>query len=560
MSPASAGGAGRSSVIAGAGGVPDRADRAASLRAPVAWRDRRLWVVQGVVLALAAARWIVEIEVTRAHAPIPGLPDFSTLGLFLWPVLYAAVTLGATGGVVTTAVVAALSVPRDLLFLQGGDPVAVWAESTQIAALCLVAVVVGQRVAAERAASARAEAARRAHLAAEVRYRALFDASESPTVLVTGQGVVLEANAAAAALVGRPPRTLADLVGADTAARLLQASDRGDRSGVDPPAADRPVGGRPAVVVGDGAGSRHFRVAVADVSGIAEGSAARRPVPGGAPYPAPAPAGDGLLQVVLTDVTAEAQRRQHAEAFADAVLAAQEDERRRLAQELHDGPVQSLVHLVRQLDGLAGPPTGPAPAAPDGAGAAPAAAGLSPRELALAVVHELRRISRGLRPSVLDDLGLPDALRRLAADATERHGPTVALEVTGPVRRLPADVELTVYRVAQEALANAGQHAGATTVRLVLSFERQRVRLLVSDDGHGIDEPAWQVRRADGSLGLSGMAERLRLVGGQVAVRTSDGVGTAIEAVVPCLAADERRSVPAGGGTPPPRSHRIARP
>lgn len=458
--------------------------RAASLHDTVPWHDRRLWMVQIVVLALYVARLAVELHLTRARAPVPGIPDFTTLGLFLWPVLYAAVVTGPAGGALTAAWVAMLSVPRDLAFLGGGDPVAVWAESTQVVALAVVAVVVGQQVAAERRARVAVDEARRAHLAAEARYRSLFDASESPTVLVQRPGRVVEANAAAVALHGGRPDSLAELVGTGAAQACVgQAADLG-------------VGGRPiradlgTVVVHTGS-RRQFRLSASELG--AEG--------------------DGLVQVVLTDVTAETERREVAELFAQAMVDAQEEERRHLAQELHDGPLQSLVHLVRQLDG------------------SPALAGL--RSTGVDLVDELRRIARGLRPSVLDDLGLVAAVGRLVEDVGARSAINATMGVTGSVVRLAAPVELALFRVAQQALANAERHGAPTRVAVGIAFEPERIRLLVTDDGRGFDVTGPASRRRQGALGLIGMAERLHLAGGEVAVHSEPGAGTTVEAVVP---------------------------
>lgn len=303
------------------------------------------------------------------------------------------------------------------------------------------------------------------------------------------------------------------------------------------------------MVVGEGGERRRFRLAVSVV-------------PDG---PTPALRGGDappLRQVVLTDVTDEERRRQQAERFAERVLAAQEEERRRLAQELHDGPLQALVHLARQLaDGSCGDapaaavgagPMGGAGAGAEtiGAGAAVATTGVAmtgaeaigggtpgasltePRQLALQVVAELRRIARGLRPSVLDDLGLVAALRRLVEDAADR-GRSVDLVVMGPQRRLPPDVELALFRVGQQALANAEQHADAHSVTVTLAFEQGRVRLLVSDDGQGWDPTVDGSEERPGGLGLPGMAERLRLVGGRLAVTSAPGQGTVVEALVP---------------------------
>lgn len=303
------------------------------------------------------------------------------------------------------------------------------------------------------------------------------------------------------------------------------------------------------MVVGEGGERRRFRLAV---SAVPDG-------------PTPALRGGDappLRQVVLTDVTDEERRRQQAERFAERVLAAQEEERRRLAQELHDGPLQALVHLARQLaDGSCGDapaaavgagPMGGAGARAEtiGAGAGVATAGVAmtgaeaigggtpgasltePRQLALQVVAELRRIARGLRPSVLDDLGLVAALRRLVEDAADR-GRSVDLVVMGPQRRLPPDVELALFRVGQQALANAEQHADAHSVTVTLAFEQGRVRLLVSDDGQGWDPTVDGSEERPGGLGLPGMAERLRLVGGRLALTSAPGQGTVVEALVP---------------------------
>ncbi len=453
------------------------------------WRDRRLWLVQLAVAAIYIVRLIVEVRITHAHAPVPGIADFTTLGLFLWPVLYAAVTVGPTGGAVTAAWVAALSVPRDLAFLGGSDPVGAWAESTQVAALCVVAVVVGMRVAAERSARDRAERAGQALLAAEARYRALFESSVSPTLLVDRHGTVLEANAAAVALGGGAPTRLADLVGSVRAAACLSdggpgiSTDDGSVLLIDP---RQP-----------GSGSRRFQMAATDLSS----------------------AGDDLVQVVLSDVTAEAERRAVAESYAEAVVAAQEEERRRLAQDLHDGPLQTLVHVARQVEG-----------ADKGVGSQSEV-----HATVLDLVDELRRIARGLRPSVLDDLGLVAAVQRLLGDVEERSAVTATLGTTGTERRLTAPVELALFRVAQEAVSNAERHAEPTHIAVGISFETSEVRLLVSDDGRGFDPARAEAERRPGALGLSGMRERLLLTGGRLVVHAAPGQGTTVEAVVPAL-------------------------
>ena len=129
------------------------------------WRDVLFWLLQVGVIAIFAARFGIERAVTGTN--VPAGADFTTMALFIWPVLYAAVAFGATGGSFTVALVAALSVTRLAALANSTDTVGVWSESTQLIILCAIALVVGRRVAAERVARLQADEARREHLAAE---------------------------------------------------------------------------------------------------------------------------------------------------------------------------------------------------------------------------------------------------------------------------------------------------------------------------------------------------------------------------------------------------------
>jgi signal transduction histidine kinase len=247
--------------------------------------------------------------------------------------------------------------------------------------------------------------------------------------------------------------------------------------------------------------------------------------------------GQPTVQMVLQDVTEDSRRRQLAQAYAADVLRGQEDERRRIAQELHDGPLQTLVHVCRLIDSLA-------------AGAGPSAQGPSPASLAQlrstteSVVAEVRQISRGLRPPLLDDLGLLAALQRLCDEAERRAGVAVSLRVHGAVPRLDSVAELTVYRIAQEALSNVDRHAGASTVEVRLWTGEGRLEMRVIDDGQGFD-PGPRGPVDQGTLGVAGMRERATLMGGSFDVRSQPGMGTTVSASVPLAGAD-------GAGSRPP--------
>jgi len=199
----------------------------------------------------------------------------------------------------------------------------------------------------------------------------------------------------------------------------------------------------------------------------------------------------------------EAERRES----VGRALAAQEAERLRVAQELHDGVGQSLTGIVLQLGRAA------RDVPPDAGGEAV----LEAQETARASLEEVRRIARRLRPEALDDLGLPSALRVLAEQIAEQAGLQVDVIVQPSLPQLGPDAELVVYRVAQEALTNVARHAGARRAELRLERASGRTRLLVDDDGRGLGDEA-----AAGS-GIHGMRERAVLIDASLRI---DGAGS----------------------------------
>jgi signal transduction histidine kinase len=235
------------------------------------------------------------------------------------------------------------------------------------------------------------------------------------------------------------------------------------------------------------------------------------------------PDGEMRTQVILRDVTVQLARQEGLEAYARQTVATREEERRRIARDLHDGPVQSLVLLWRQLDAIEGS-VDPA----DRRTLAEA------RALAEQIADELRRVSRDLRPSLLDDLGLGPALKAEVATVADRAGLTGRYVETGQSRRLAPDTELTLLRIAQEALHNVERHAGAKRVLVRLGFGPSEVRMSITDDGQGIihgTEPFGLL--AEGKLGIVGMRERARLAGGEVRLRSGPQRGTTVSVLVP---------------------------
>lgn len=204
-----------------------------------------------------------------------------------------------------------------------------------------------------------------------------------------------------------------------------------------------------------------------------------------------------------------------------AVWRVQEDERRRLARELHDGLGQNLTALKHRLGQIGSELTPQQSSLRDKLDTALA--------LCAGALDDTRNLSRLLRPPILDDLGLEPALKWLARSMEEAAGVAVVVEIE-PLPALDGELQTLLFRVAQEALNNAAKHASANSLLLRLVVREQQLQLQVIDDGRGFDPV--KVTAAGGS-GLGSMRERLRLYGGQLELRTSPGSGTRLRATVP---------------------------
>ncbi len=205
--------------------------------------------------------------------------------------------------------------------------------------------------------------------------------------------------------------------------------------------------------------------------------------------------------------------------YLGAVTAGQEDERRRLARELHDDAIQSLIALnqriqLAQLD----------PANSD------AAAQLQEmQQMVTQLIADLRRQIHALRPIYLEDLGLLPALQMLAQEVQNAHGLPVQFDTEGLERRLPPHVELALYRIAQEALNNVARHAQAGRAMVSLAFSADSVILTVSDDGRGFTVPDNPGDLApQGHFGLLGIHERAELIGAHLTLDARPGDGTTL--------------------------------
>jgi signal transduction histidine kinase len=197
------------------------------------------------------------------------------------------------------------------------------------------------------------------------------------------------------------------------------------------------------------------------------------------------------------------------------VVAGQEIERRRLARELHDETGQALTSILLGLRAVE--------EANDGVDVAEL------RELVVGTLQDVRRLAVQLRPKALDDFGLVPALERLVQTFAEASGIRVELESNIGDKRVPTEVETTVYRLVQEALTNVVKHAGANEVSILVVRRDDMLTAVLEDNGSGFDPDAV---RSDG-LGLDGMRERVALHDGRLTVESAPGAGTTLRVEVP---------------------------
>ncbi len=234
------------------------------------------------------------------------------------------------------------------------------------------------------------------------------------------------------------------------------------------------------------------------------------------------PTADGkLFTVILRDVTERVRAQQERSAFAAAANAIREEEKTRVARELHDELAQSLTALKMDTNWVR-----------DNLAAEPHEAQRKLAEMLSLLdgaVASTRRIAADLRPLLLDDLGLGAAIEWLAGTFTQRHGVPCRLSLDAELE-LVEPYATAVFRIVQESLANVAKHAGATGASVAIECTGDAIVLIVRDDGRGFDPAA---PRAAGSLGLMGLRERAQLLNGTIAITSAPGAGTQVEVRIP---------------------------
>ncbi|UCC17786.1 MAG: PAS domain S-box protein, partial [Dehalococcoidales bacterium] len=227
------------------------------------------------------------------------------------------------------------------------------------------------------------------------------------------------------------------------------------------------------------------------------------------------------FQNTARDFTNEKRMEENLRFYLQQITRAQEEERKRIARELHDDTAQLLLSLSRQLDNFI--------RNEDNYSQEQIAFLKDIQEQVNKGVQSVHRYAQDLRPSLIDDLGLMAALRSLVKRAQEYNEINISLKVTGKERRLPSEVEMLLYRVIQEALNNVWKHSRATESHIGIRFSEKKVDVSISDNGIGfefsetIDDLAHT-----GKLGLIGMQERAKLLGATLSFDSSPGKGTRV--------------------------------
>jgi len=494
------------------------------LQIPV--RDGRFWVIQALVLGIVTTHLLLEQD---PHLAAENQFYLLSVSILLAPVVYAGMRFGVRGALPTTLWALLLSAPEifgHVLETRIGILV-------QFAILFIIAFIVGLRADRERAA---AEATKRANerlsrinaTATAVAHsldlaKVLDETLRAKLDRTTRQvawiqllpGPYSPGETVIAASQVEVPRELDEdqcslTVEACRTGELQRGSGHGSaaRSAVVPIRSDGVVVGALGVTyLNEAIPTDEYRVleAIGTQLGTALSNIRHH-----------ASTREGLAALSMAN--------KNLEIYIELATEAQEEERKRLSRELHDDTMQALVLTIAQID------IATTQDLPDVARARLAAA----QETLTETLVDVRRFCRDLRPSLIDDLGLVDAVDWLVTDLRSRTGIVVELEVQGPPTRLSSRDELLVFRIVQESLHNVERHAQATRVQVTFRFDVHLLVVEVADDGRG-SAAIGRLEHSmhDRGLGLRGMNERAKLLRGELVVESAPGHGTTVRITVP---------------------------
>jgi len=421
--------------------------------------------------------------------------------LYLAPIVWAGFLFGWRGAIITSLTALACMLPRAVFI--SPSPLDAIFETSAVFIVGNVLAVTFESLRKERERRTQLEVTQQELQASEQRYRELFENAYDAIWLHDLEGNIIAANEASIRLTGYGLEELHSL----KATRLLSEESSEIAKAVEQRLLKGEVSGSVIEVklIRKDKTEAIIQLATSLVSNKGE------PV---------------AFQHIARDVTEEKRLQENLRFYLQQVTRAQEEERKRISHELHDEAIQGLVVLSRQLDALAS-----------------SGEGLSEdnsllleelRQQTSNIMQGVRRLSQDLRPAALDRLGLLPALEWLASDVAEYSGIAIKVNVLGTKRHLHEEVQLVLFRIAQEALRNVWRHSQATEAEIALEFDERKTRIIVSDNGKGFNLPKTMGDLArDGKLGLAGMQERAQLLDGTLTVQSEPGRGTTVTVVIP---------------------------
>jgi len=468
-------------------------------------RNPGFWFVLGLLALLTILHY-------REFETYPGL--FASLAsrfgltrhaferiLYLAPIVWAGLLAGWQGALLTSIVALACMLPRAILI--STTPLDAALETVAVFVMGNVVAIGFASLRKEREYRSRLEVSQQGLQASEQRYRQLFEDAQDAIWLHDFDGNITVANRAGSKLTGYDIEELAKMNVRSflSEGSLEMASKIGQRLLANEPV-EQPY--EQHITKKDGSEA----IVQLATSLVLTGST---------------PTG---FQHIAREITEQKRMQENLRFYLAQITRAQEEERKRISHELHDETIQALVALSRKLDALASSNI----KSPEEHRARLEALWQQTND----IIVEVRRLSQDLRPAAIDRLGLLPALEWLASDVARYSGIKTKVNVIGKEHRLPGELELVLFRIAQEALRNVWKHAQANEAEVTVEFGEATTRVTISDNGKGFEPPEKVGNLArDGKLGMAGMHERAQLIGGNLTVRSKPGKGTSISVELP---------------------------
>ncbi len=421
--------------------------------------------------------------------------------LYLAPVVWAGFLFGHRGAVIVSLIVLALMLPQ-AVFISPNRLGAIF-ESSAVFIMGNVLAITFASLRNERKRRNQLEVAQRSLQTSEEKYRGLFENALDAILLHNIEGNIIDANRSAEKLLGYQTEDLKkmNVRGFMSQENLDIAHEVGQKLLRNEPV-EQPY---------------EQRITRKDESEVIIQVVTSLVFDKGQPV---------AFQNIARDITDQKRMQENLRLYSEMAAKAQEEERKRISQELHEEVIQDLVVQARELEGFVTTTRN-----------LPAAERLRLEKLrqhTANIIQGLGHLGRSLRPPVLDYLGLMPALEWLANDTAERSGIAINVNVIGKPRRLREEVETLLFRVAQEGLRNVWYHSEAAQAEVSVEFDEHEVRVTVSDRGKGsnLPKPLSDLAR-DGKLGLAGIQERVLSFGGRVSIQSQLGQGTKLTIGLP---------------------------